>query len=338
MNGYSPIGIEISGRTVRAAQLRRRSRGWTITACAAFPRLEEGRRKPEEEAARIAGVLARRGFRGTRTVLNVPDDRLISAVIDLPPRASGAPIEQIAAGEMARMYKKDPARMETLLWDLPPSARQSAGHQGMALACAHDDLDPLIDAFESRGFDVWGVVPRISGMVRACRDHLAPAPQATFILDVGWSSATLLSLRERAVVSERTIDGGECVRLRAEVVRAAGVPPEVAELILDGVAETDQAHLARCIDEHAERIAEQVNVSLAYIGHRYGVASAGRLLLLGEHAGLPGLRDRIASLTGAETLHITPVELAVAPVPLAPVERSAATAAGLALLGAEESA
>jgi Tfp pilus assembly PilM family ATPase len=254
-------------------------------------------------------------------------------------------VEQIARMEMARLFKKDPGALEVGLWDLPVSARQSAGQQGMAVACAHDDVGPLLDAFEARDLSVRAIVPRICGMLRACRAWLAPAPQVSFVLDLGWSVVRLIAVRQGVIVSERTIDGADFRGLRAEAEKATAMPPEMAELILDGDAAVGgesgpgpDARLAGCIDRHAERIAEQVNVSLAYIGHRYGVGSAGRVLLVGEHGATPGLAARIGALLGAECRAVAPGDIALASAGAVCGGATATVAAGVALLAQEEGA
>ena len=342
---FTPIAIEISGRTVRAVQLRRAGPGWSIHACAVFPRLEGGVRKPEDEAARIAGVLSRRGFRGRSVVLAAPDERVLAAVVDLPPRASGAPVEQIAANEMARLFKKDPARLETALWDLPASARQSAGHQGMAVACAHEETEPLVDAFEARDLSVLAILPRMTGMVRACAAWLAAPPAVTFILDVGWSLTKLIAVREGAIVSERPIDGGEFARLRQETARRANTPPEIVELLLEkdpvagedhGSRRSEDEAMTHCLDQHAERIVEQINVSAAYIGHRYGTSAAGQVFLMGEHGATPGLAVRLAGSLGADTRAVALADIARTPAGGTAPGTAAVCAAGLALIAQEE--
>src|SRR4051794_31126799 len=45
-----------------------------------------------DEARRLADVLYRQGFEGRRVVLAVPDGVLLTALLELPPRGSGAPL------------------------------------------------------------------------------------------------------------------------------------------------------------------------------------------------------------------------------------------------------
>jgi len=52
-----------------------------------------------EEAEQLVRLLNAEGFRGNELVVGVPGPRLLTGILDLPPRSSGAPVEEIAKVE-----------------------------------------------------------------------------------------------------------------------------------------------------------------------------------------------------------------------------------------------
>src|SRR5437773_9923003 len=101
----SPIGLDLGSRQVKAVQLSRGpDGGWVLSASATFPRAQANTASTIDvsEARRIADVLFRRGFVGNELALAVPDDKLLTANLELPPRSNEIPLDEIARGEFAR--------------------------------------------------------------------------------------------------------------------------------------------------------------------------------------------------------------------------------------------
>src|SRR5829696_8454247 len=93
-----PIGLDIGSRHVRAVQLVRGADGaWSMHASASFPRASdcEGKALSVAEANRIADVLFRRNFSGSELVLAVPDEKLLTTNLELPPRSADIPLDDI---------------------------------------------------------------------------------------------------------------------------------------------------------------------------------------------------------------------------------------------------
>src|SRR4051794_35623253 len=108
----TPIGLDVAGRWVKAVQLSRTATGLRLAAAARVARADPAAGFSEADAQVLAGVLERAGFQGHDVVLGAPREMLLSDVLELPPRASGAPIEQLARVELARANKCDPASFE----------------------------------------------------------------------------------------------------------------------------------------------------------------------------------------------------------------------------------
>src|SRR4051812_12575891 len=99
------IGLDVGNRVVKLAQLQRLRRGWQSRAMAVLPWHAE--ESLDQTAGQIALILERQGFSGNRVVLAAPVRKVHCDMLDLPPRASGAPIEEIAKAEVARVTRLD---------------------------------------------------------------------------------------------------------------------------------------------------------------------------------------------------------------------------------------
>ena len=139
--GRSSIGVEIGNRQIAAVQLDGSGRRVLAAAMVARKAGPAGEAAAEteapsdipreasgafgsEEAHRLESVLYRQGFTGNQIVLAVPDGKLMTAVLELPSRASGAPVDQLARVELGRLHKRDPGEFEMGCWDVPRPARQ----------------------------------------------------------------------------------------------------------------------------------------------------------------------------------------------------------------------
>jgi len=55
-------------------------------------------------------------FRGRSVVLAVGPEKLLTGILELPPRSSGAPVDQMAMSELARRHGADVQSMEMSCW------------------------------------------------------------------------------------------------------------------------------------------------------------------------------------------------------------------------------
>src|SRR3954451_23592560 len=98
----SPIGLDLGGRTIKAVQLVCAQGKWCLHAAVALPQPEVNQPVVPQTARYVREALFRHGFVGNRIVLAAPATQLEMDVLELPPRSSGAPVEQIARSELAR--------------------------------------------------------------------------------------------------------------------------------------------------------------------------------------------------------------------------------------------
>ncbi|UYV12544.1 MAG: hypothetical protein NCW75_14775 [Phycisphaera sp.] len=152
--GAIRTGIDISPKSITAAQVRLVASGWSLLAHATMARTAEGDTLELEEAIALESLLFRRGFAPAPCVIGAPDTALRTATMELPPASSGAPIDQLARAEFARRNKIDEGQFVLSYWDLPTPG---PGMQVMAVGCDVEATDDAIEAIEAAGLRVAGV-------------------------------------------------------------------------------------------------------------------------------------------------------------------------------------
>lgn len=335
-----PIGLDVGERHVCAAQVATRdgaSGGQRLIAAARLPRGKHhaptGEKLHTEEAAAILGTLQRQGFSGSRIVMGLPRPMLMSAVIDLPPRNSGAPLEMIARAELARVHRAAPDAMESTWWELPTPARAGGGTCAMAVGCAHaaaeaivGPFDPLIRANQA---EVIAIDARCVAMSRACEGVLAEGAHGmglgriSAVLELGWARGELTMLVGVTPMYERQLEDAGVCRVHARLVSELSIDPVSVDYLLRRVtlvdgAEIDTAgeeaqmlrHARGVLSEHVAHVADEVRVAFSYAQGRYPSQDASRLLVVGEGAHTPGLCEMLGERTGVRTQVVRATDIA----------------------------
>lgn len=297
----SLIGLDIGSRWIKAAQWRRAGGRWGVRA-AAWPRRTPGHDLPPAEAARLAAVLARRGFTGDLAVLVAPGDRARVAEIDLPAAAAGPGRRAAARMELARVCRLDPAGFEFELWDLPRSAR--SGEAPVAAAVLpHADADAFVEPLQDAGL----AVASIAAQSEAFRALLgAPDKDAIdAIIDLGASALALTVLVGGVCVYERRLPELGLDEFAKSAAEACRFNPELAERVIQAAAQgsrTASDALAGPLRAFGARVGEEVAVSLEYASHRYPHASEGRMTAVGGGAQLSHLLAAAGQTLGLDVL------------------------------------
>lgn len=337
----SPIGLDVGGRHVKAAQLEW-SHGkstWRLSAAACFPRPHPGQDPTAQEAHDIAEVLFRRGFCGHKVVVPVPNEKLLSGVLDVPARAANVPVEQIARMELARTHRRPPDSFEMGCWDLPAPDRAKRNAQVMAVACPHQEAGAVLDVFELAGLDVIALDVRACALSRAAAP-LIPAEKAVCaLLDLGWSSAMLVILRGGAVVYTRALPDAGVRSLHESIGKRCGLDTDVTDFLLSGssgeAALPGGANMppeARgLIASHIEALVQELKVSLTYVSHEYSETPLTRLLLTGSSAAMRGLDSALSKDLGLEARVVTAAEVVECPPALLESASSPALVAAIGL-------
>lgn len=316
---YSPAGIEISGRSVRMLQLARRGTRLCLHAWAAFPRLDS-KSDVAQEAGRIASVFERRGFVGRDVALCLPDESVLSAVIDLPPAKSGAPVASIAGAEIGRMFKHPPESLELSLWELPMTARQPGAVATMVVACPHAAADPLIDAFDAHDLRLRVLEPRCTALVRSCSIEPDSGDSIEIILALGWNQSRFYAVCSGVLVLERVIENADLETLHRVVAGTIGVDTELASLALNDafhagrelLADPDAAReVQEQVRHYTDSITSEALTALSYLSRRFAGRKPTRLLVVCDGHEAADLAREIASRLALEPRVCALADLAI---------------------------
>ena len=308
----SPIGLDIGDRNIKAVQLSHTGVGRKprLESVMVLRRQEPGEPLSKGEARRIRDVLGRQGFGGRTVVVAVPSRVLMTGVMTLPPRKSGAPVAMIAEAEMARAHRCEPGAFELRYWELPETARRVEGTPVMAAACPHTDAERMLGVLESVGFEVLALDIQSWAMLRACDPLIKPTTIAG-ALDLSWDAATFVLLHRNRIVYQRTLNDFGSRSLVERVIEDMGLSTKVAEhLIFDvgfdepGEDNPDVAKLVArvrpTLDAHFGHVARELGMSMSYAANEYRDAELVRLLLIGSAASIPGLDGQLGELIDAE--------------------------------------
>lgn len=301
----SPIGIDVGSRWIHAAQLARAGDDWRLHATARIPRIPDA--SLDAEAERLASILERRGFLGDAAVLAAPPGMLLTSVLELPPRTSGAPVAQLAAAELGRMHKCDPGAMEVALWEVPAANRAASGCEYMVAACAHEASDALLDAFENAGLEVRALDLLQLALLRACASGIRPPPAMDALLHLGWDRCSLMIVTDGVIAYERALEGAEGKALVTTIAQRLDADLAAIEEILTGrlpePSPESREHRRELETEirdfttaHVAALVEQVHTSFAYVSRRYTDRDLGTVTIAGEFGALEGLSTRLATL------------------------------------------
>jgi hypothetical protein len=277
LRSISPIGLDIGPRTICAVQGQRTGSGWRVTAAAVVQRIveSEGGGGPEgaadgggcwaapltvEELSRLQDILYRQGFTGRDVVICAADREVLSGTPELPPAHSGAPLEQLARRELARLHRRELEQLETAAWHIPAPARSRHFSYLMAVGVPRQEIEAQLDALEAlaeggggsgggdesarryTGFSVLAMEIRATAMARACAPVVEEEGNVSAILDLGEADAVLSVVkhgpRGGVVVYERVMSdcGGAGIGLlRMKLRQELNLPADVADHMLEVV-------------------------------------------------------------------------------------------------------
>jgi Tfp pilus assembly PilM family ATPase len=253
----SLIGIDVGGGSLAAVQLAPPRRGVEreVEASVEIPR--SGPDVPiAADLGRLVRVMARRGFRQAPVVVGLPDDDVTIAELSLPSSATGAPLGEIVAAQLARICQADPATLECAWWatDVPGATSRRSLAAAVPLAVA----DPIAQAFEEAGLEVAAMEARPLALARACKPILTP-------------SLEVLVDRSAALPSMVVLERGEVSYVRPFT------PPAVRP--------GQDAHAPLM---NIEAFLAELRLTLGYLSHRHPSESITRILLAGrEHDLVP---------------------------------------------------
>lgn len=326
--GVQGVGVDVSDRWLCAVQLIGRGEDGPahLSGAVRVPRANEGVARAGE-VQQLREAMLRAGLRAGPVVLNAPDAALVSTTLELPPRASGAPLEQLARLEVGRTHRMDPEAFEMALWDLPASDRARTMTTAMTMALPKQAAHETLQAFDEGGLRVCAMDARAHALARVA---MASAGEMigglVGVVDVGWS-ATHVAMVHAGVttppclVYERRIDE-VCLRSIVRTLQdRLGIDDRAAELSLKMGEEDDVDHtlgdlmrsVRRYQSDFFDMLVPDVQRSFLYASQRYPTMPLLRIMLTGDGAGVRGLRSRVASALSVETSLLVPKDFAETP-------------------------
>ena len=343
----SPIGIDLDGRSIRAVQLSGSPRGWCLQAAATLPRQRSNVPITPEEVAALVRMFPKHGFTGSEVVLALPADRLITSILDMPPRSSGAPVNQIARSELARMHQCDPRAIEMASWALPQPARAGSSTPTMVCACAYADAEGLIKLFERCGHHVTAIDIRSRALLRACGPVLTEPDAITAIVELGWDQVHLVAMHGSLVAYDRALTEAGIERLIEALVAKSSLDRPAAEALLreGGLdaenAGSEQVKRARKpitrVEMHFDMIADELSTPMSYLANQYPDIPVRGVVLTGSCALIPGLAEYMAARLELDVRVVTPQHVAeVSETVSGPLDGGAIVATGLAQYGPDK--
>ena len=325
-----PIGIDLDGRCLRALQLADSSRALQVEAAMSLPRARCDGPVTTEEIEKLLHLFPKRGFVGNQVVVGVPRSQLLTSIQDLPPRRTGAPVEQIALSELARMNKVNPASLEMVCWELPAPSRANDTTPVMVAAFPKPRAHELLTTFEKNGYTVQALDTRSWAATRVCKDSLTESPVITAILEIGWEDAQLIVIHEGLVTYERHLEGSETRKLVKTLAGKDQVDWTEAQRLLNDVDLDPESNPSCMAAAHFDAIADELQTPFHYMENMYTDVVVQKLLLVGEGAGIRGADKYLAKRLEMNVEAISPIALAECPDELREeCGPAAATAMGL---------
>ncbi len=320
----SVIGVDLGGHTIKAVQLQMSGARPRIFALLLMPRPRPGEEIGPEDVLAIQQSLERYGFSGNRIVVAAPDQILLRATLEVPSKVVDASAEQVIRMELSRLQNVAPDSFEMAYWQLrtPNNARPMT--PTLAVGCPHEAANALLDLFEDTGFRVAALDVRSAAIARACEPLLAPAPQITAIIDLGWRSTSVLFVCGRSLIYERSVPGMPMGELTAKLTALFALESGAAYQILGTIGPgTDEpagpydpeslALIRQHERAHFDALLEELKVPLSYANHQFPGEGVKRLLLMGGGAGVPGLASYFGTQLGVEVKRAAPSDLVDSP-------------------------
>lgn len=304
----SPIGIDLGGRMIKAVQLARKGTKWRLHAAVILPQPVANHPVDEHTAEYVRDALYRHGFVGDDIVLGAPRGQLEVEMLELPPRSSGAPVEQIARIEMARSAKLENESFELECWDLPAAARGGSGTSVMAVAMRHQHAEALLAPFEAHGFNTIALDAQCCALARVC---LKPADvqrdSITAVLDIGWNAALLVLIQNETVIYQRVLRESGLQIVHHAIEEDFHLEDDETDYVLSQVGAEDLAQGPRVralVERHIDSMVGEIQAALQYALHRYAQSPVKSLSLVGGGAAIGGICQMLAARLEIERVDV----------------------------------
>jgi Tfp pilus assembly PilM family ATPase len=306
---YSPIGLDIGARTIKAVQVSLASPPQIVNS-AIIPRTPD-RPFDAREAQRVRDSLRRRGFAGTRVTVAARASDVASAVVDVPVGAPREVQERICHAEIARLLHARPESLEAVCWPIPSGAvgaAAMANSQMLVMALAHTASEQLIEALEAATLSIERVDIGSVAVAEACEG--ATATQSLVgVIDIGWDTGTMTFAINGSAVYERRISSCGVRTLTDAVAARKGMSKDDALSIINnctsGTILETLARDALCepCAAMARDISDEVSACVEYLLPRVPGVENVDIVLAGGGAEIPLLDNAVRQVLDSLSSH-----------------------------------
>ncbi len=319
-HAYSPIGIEVSHSCVRAVQVRKGRTRPVLSAGIAWPVRTPGA-FTSEDACSLAWALDRAGFVG-RDVAAMAPPGAFTTTMELPPRTSAAPIQQLARVEMARIHRIEVQAFELGMWDLPTPDRRPGATHAIVVALPTEAGEALAGTFAEAGLRLICLDAPLCAYARVCDATVSHVPSLVGMIDIGWSNCRVMLMHvgsgEGTIpVYERVVEEVSLSALTKSVEEKLGLTRDAVRLTLSSSAEDVAANApTRDLLRHArafqgdfiDRVVSEAQRSFSYAVQLYPTLPMTAVLVTGEGHSIRGLKERLANSLGLDARDLLPAD------------------------------
>lgn len=305
-NRTSAIGLVIESSHIAAAQVTGAPGRITVSRIAIVDRADEPSTDnpaalSEHEAERLLGVLTRRGFTGRKVAISASSPTLVTGMLELPPVASGAPVAQLASGELARVHRMEPSSLEVGVWELPPLAAGRGEPTTLVMGCPCGPAIAMVEPLEAAGFDVAAIEAHPAALAR-----VLPAGEGFgVVIDLASDAAHIALCLGGELIYVRSIATCGIASLERRLAGEHGLSETVMRHVLEDVGVKTRkpdavGRAARGIESWALEVATGCQRAIDYATGLYSSSQTGRIVVVGVGALIPGVSDLIVARSGLE--------------------------------------
>ena len=233
-----------------------------------FARLDPGPGLSDRDAVRIARVMQRRSIPLSGVCVAAPRSVIRTAELSLPPRSSGAPVDEIAREECRRLFEYE-GPFELALRPLPVGREQGA-EPALALACCHESAESIIRPLSEAGISVIRFEPSSVAVARSA------GAGSVLTLEIGHASGVMIASESGELRYERELPELSAPALRLEALASSPA----------------------WRDSVRERVTDELDRTVRYLSQRFGFAPTAPLRLIGGgvERSVAVIRESVAEL------------------------------------------
>lgn len=323
--GTLPIGLDVGSSGAKILQLRR-FRGALSVVGAARTSLPEPIEDPDEYAAAISKAIARRidtaGFVGRHCIVAI-NDRLVRTRSVRLPVLSDSETDKAVRVDGAQRLGFDSSDAE-IGWLRAGQVRQGdeMREEIILAGASHADVGRIADALLAHNILPIAVEPSFLALSRAVGRFFRRQDdqrQMRLVVDVGWSTSTVLAIRGASVAFVKPLDfGGRLLdeaaaqRLNMDIASVAELRRDRQRSNIDDGAPPVEPRIDRAVFDAVRPtltdLAHEIALCVRYLLVTFRGDRPQEILLVGGDAAEPRLTDIIREATDIPTRIARPLE------------------------------